>query len=89
MSERAPEAVLSDFLHGATKTKALAIAADLDVATAVADRPRPVAELARALGVDADVLHRVLRALAGDGIFAEVEPGVFARTAGVGSAATA
>jgi O-methyltransferase len=80
MSERAPEAVLSDFLHGATKTKALAIAADLDVATAVADRPRPVAELARALGVDADVLQRVLRALAGDGIFAEVEPGVFAHT---------
>jgi hypothetical protein len=43
--------------------------------------PRSVAELARRAGVDADALHRILRALASDGVFAETEPHVFANTA--------
>jgi hypothetical protein len=81
MSERAPESVLWDFLRGALTTKALAIAADLRIAEALADGPRPVAELALDSGIDADGLHRVLRALASDGIFAEEEPGIFANTA--------
>jgi len=77
MSERAPEAVLWDFLRGAMMTKALAIAADLGVAQALSGGPRPVAELAREAGVDTDALQRVLRALASDGVFAEEQPGVF------------
>jgi precorrin-6B methylase 2 len=40
-----------------------------------------VAELARDAEVDADVLHRLLRALASDGVFVEDEPGVFRATA--------
>jgi O-methyltransferase domain len=43
--------------------------------------PRSSAELSRERGVDADVLHRVLRALASDGIFEETKPGVFGNTA--------
>jgi O-methyltransferase domain len=81
MSERPPEAVLWDFLRGAMTTKALGIVADLRIAEALADGPRPVEELAREAAVDADVLHRVLRALASDGVFAEEEPGVFRNTA--------
>jgi hypothetical protein len=62
-------------------TKALAIAADLRIAEALADGPRPVPELAGEVDVDPDTLHRVLRALASDGVFAEGEQGVFENTA--------
>jgi hypothetical protein len=79
---RAPEEVLWDFLRGATMTKALAIAVDLRIPEALADGPRPVAELARDARVDADALHRLLRALASDGVFEEREPGTFALNAG-------
>jgi hypothetical protein len=80
MSERPPEAVLWDFLRGATMTKALAIVTDLRIAQALADGPKPIAELAREAGAHPDVLHRLLRALASDGVFAEEEPGVFRNT---------
>ena len=80
MNERTADAILWDFLRGATMTKALAIVADHGVAKALADGPRPVDELARETAVDADVLHRLLRALASDGVFAEEEPGVFRHT---------
>jgi hypothetical protein len=81
VSEREPEAVLWDFLRGAMMTKALGMVADLRIADALADGPRPVEELAREAAVDADVLHRVLRGLASDGVFAEDEPSIFANTA--------
>jgi hypothetical protein len=81
VSERSSEAVLWDFLRGALMTKALGMVADLRIADALADGPRPVEELAREGAVDADVLHRVLRALASDGVFSEEEPGVFRNTA--------
>jgi O-methyltransferase domain len=80
MSERSPETLLWDFLRGAMTTRALAIVVDLGIPQAVADGPRPVAQLAREAGVDADALHRVLRALASDRILAEEEPGVFGHT---------
>ena len=80
MSERVPEEVLWDFLRGAMMTKALAIGADLGIAEALAGGSRAVEELAREAGVDGDVLYRLLRALASDGVFAEEEPGVFRLT---------
>lgn len=80
MSERPPEAVLWEALRGGLVTRTLALVAELDVARALADGPRPVTELAAATGADADTLHRLLRALASDGIFAEEEPGVFGNT---------
>jgi trans-aconitate methyltransferase len=61
-------------------TKALAMVADLGIAQALADGPRAVEELAREAAVEPDVLHRVLRALASDGVFAEQEPGSFRNT---------
>jgi O-methyltransferase domain len=74
------ETLLWDLMRGAMTAKALAWAADLKAADALADGPRPVAELARSTGADPDALHRTLRALASDGVFAEGEPGVFRNT---------
>lgn len=80
MSDRAPEAVLWDFLRGAMMTKALAIACELRIPQALAGGPRHVDDLAGASGVDNDALRRLLRALASDGVFSEQESGVFANT---------
>lgn len=80
MSEPSPEGRIWDLLRGALGTRALAIVADLRVADALADGPRPVGELAREVAADAGTLHRLLRALASDGVFAEDEPGVFRNT---------
>jgi hypothetical protein len=57
-------------------TKALATVVDADVPEALADGPQPVSEL----DGDPDTLHRLLRALASDGVFRETEPGVFEHT---------
>jgi len=80
MTELSPRQQLYDLMNGALVARALGIAADLGVARALAGGPRPVAELAAATGADADALHRILRALASNGVFEEVEPGVFANT---------
>jgi hypothetical protein len=80
MSAANPEGQLWDLLRGALATRALAIAADLRVPGALTGGPRPVEEVAREVGADPDTLHRVLRALASDGVFVEEEPGVFRNT---------
>jgi hypothetical protein len=80
MSELPPEARLWGIVRGALGTRALAVVADLGVADALDSGPRPVSEVAREVGADADTLQRFLRALATDGVFAEEAPGVFRNT---------
>jgi predicted transcriptional regulator len=80
------EGIIWDALRGALVTRALGLAADLRVAHALSAGPRSSAELARERGVDADALHRVLRALASDGIFEETEPGGVRQHGGLGGA---
>jgi SAM-dependent methyltransferase len=80
VSDLPPEARLWNLIRGALGTKTLGVAADLGVADALAGGPRSVAELADEDGADPDTLHRILRALASDGGFAEDEPGVFRNT---------
>ena len=80
MSEQTPEGAVWNALRGVLVTRALAIVADLRVADALAGGERGVAELASELGADADALHRILRALASDGFFAESGPGIFRNT---------
>jgi SAM-dependent methyltransferase len=80
VSDVAPETQLWDLLRGALATRALALVADLRVADALAGGPRPVGHLACELDTDPDTLHRLLRALASDGVFAEDQPGVFRNT---------
>jgi hypothetical protein len=52
----------------------------LGVADHLVDGPLPVTDLAKRCDADPAALLRVLRALAGQGIFTESEPGVFALT---------
>ncbi|MFL5924425.1 MAG: methyltransferase [Gaiellaceae bacterium] len=80
MSGRAPEAVVWDLLRGGLTARAVGLVVELGVPDALASEPRPVAELAAEVGADAETLHRLLRALASDGVFAEEEPGVFRHT---------
>jgi hypothetical protein len=55
-------------------------AAKLNMAELLYDGPRTVAELAAAAGADAPSLYRVLRVLAGEGLFKETDKEVFAFT---------
>jgi hypothetical protein len=80
VSERPPEALLWDLMRGAMTAKALGVAADLRVADKLADGPRAVESIACESGASADALKRILRALASEGVFAEVAPGVFRNT---------
>ena len=80
MTDVAPEETIWDVLRGALTTRTLGIVAELGIPQALTSGPRPVAELARHAGADEDALHRLLRALASDGIFAEEERGVFRNT---------
>lgn len=61
-------------------SKAVHEAARLGIADALAGGPRPAAGLAADAGVDAENLHRLLRALASVGVFTETEPGSFGLT---------
>jgi SAM-dependent methyltransferase len=77
---RPPSLALLDLITGKWVAQALAVAARLGVADMLADGPKPCDELARANQVDAGALHRLLRALASVGVFAEVGEGQFALT---------
>jgi hypothetical protein len=81
MSERSPDEILWNLCRGGIATRVAGIVAELGVADALADGARPVAEVAAEVGADADTLHRYLRALSSEGVFAEVDSGVFENTA--------
>jgi hypothetical protein len=80
VTDVSPEEQLWGLIRGALGTRALGIAADLRIADALAEGPRHVDELARDRGADPGTLHRILRALATHGVFAEEAPGVFRNT---------
>jgi hypothetical protein len=67
-------------IAGHTRTQLVYLAARLRLADRLASGPRPSAELAREVGVDAPALHRLLRALAEIELVVEVEEGVFQLT---------
>lgn len=58
-----------DVMTGSWSGQAVYVAAKIGVADMLANGPRCVSDLAKEAGVNADALHRVLRALAGLGIF--------------------
>jgi hypothetical protein len=72
-----PVAMTQMITGGVWITKSLYIAAKLGLADLLAQGPRTSAELAEAAGAHAPSLHRVLRALASVGVFAEDETGRF------------
>lgn len=72
---------LQRLLIGYRLTQAIGVAAQFGIADRLAEGPRDADDLARAAGVRADALYRVLRLLASEGIFVETEPRRFALTA--------
>jgi hypothetical protein len=80
VSEVTPEQRLWEIARGGLAARALALVAELDVAGALVEGPRPVEELVAGTEADAETLHRLLRALASDGVFAEGPRGVFRNT---------
>ncbi len=74
------EAVLTQIAFGAMMTQALGVAAKLGIADLLNDGAKSVGELAAQTETHARSLHRVLRSLAGAGIFRETESQVFVNT---------
>src|SRR5215216_2446099 len=72
-----PAAVLMQMMDGIKVTQLIHVAAKLGIADLLCDGPKNSQELAAAAGVHPGALYRVLRALAGLGIFREVEEGRF------------
>jgi hypothetical protein len=72
-----PPIPLLEIVTATWRAHALGALARLGVADVLAGGPRPVDEIARAVGADEDSLYRVLRALASDGILAQPEPRTF------------
>ncbi|WP_211348349.1 methyltransferase [Saccharothrix texasensis] len=79
-AETDPRFALMDHAMGYLFSAALRAVAALSVADHLGAGPRPVAELAEAVGADPLNLHRALRLLATRGIFTEDAPGRFALT---------
>lgn len=75
-----PGQVLTGLIAGAWLAQAISCAAKLGIADLLRNGPRSPQELAAATGTQAGPLRRVLRALAGSGIFAEDEQGRFGLT---------
>jgi hypothetical protein len=72
--------VLREQIMGFRTTQMIHVAAKLGLADLLAAGPRPVAELAIEAGAEPQALHRLLRALASLGIFAEDAAGDFMLT---------
>ena len=73
-------AALGTLLGGFMLGQAVMVAAELGVADHLEAGPVPVAALAPAVGADPEALYRLLRALAGEGVFTEAAPRAFALT---------
>lgn len=73
-------AKMRGLLFGFSITRSIAIAAELGIADRLAGGPRTPAELAHDCGVQERPLYRMLRALAGEGVFAENNDGRFGLT---------
>lgn len=76
----APAERLMQMSLGYMTSIALHTAVQLAIAERLADGPRPVTELAREAGANEDALFRLLRLLAGVGVFEETSPRQFGNT---------
>src|SRR2546422_379885 len=80
MDNKPPQQILLQLLTGFWISQAIYVAAKLDIAGLVKDGPKTSADLAQATGTHAHSLYRLLRMLAGAGIFAEDGQGCFGLT---------
>ena len=77
MPSTSPQDRLARMITGYWIAQAVHVAAKLRLADHLAHGPRTADELAQATGTHPRSLYRLLRALAGEGIFSESEPGRF------------
>jgi hypothetical protein len=75
-----PEMLLMQMVFGKAVTQALSVAARFKIADQLVSGPKTAAELAALTGLHAGHLYRVMRALAGLGVFAGDEQGKFSLT---------
>lgn len=75
-----PEHQLMQFILGKWISKPIHVAAKLDLAELISQKPKTAQELAKETKTHAESLYRLLRALAGVGIFAKAENGTFTNT---------
>jgi hypothetical protein len=80
MSRRAPEDTLSEMATAYRTSQLVYVAAKLGLADLLRDGPRSVDHLAESVSAHPKALYRILRALAGLGVFTETERGVFGLT---------
>jgi hypothetical protein len=80
LRQASPGARLQHLMAGYWTTQAIAVAAELGIADLLVEGPRASEELAAATGTHPAALYRLLRALAGLGLFTEGEPHAFAVT---------
>ena len=73
-------AAMLDLIIGYWVSQLVHVVAKLGLADLLKGGPKSSADLARSVGADPQTLHRVLRALAGVGVFAERKDGRFALT---------
>ena len=71
---------LGQLVRGSLATQLISVASTLGIADVLHSGPKTTREVAAAVGADASALYRVLRALAGMGIFAERADGRFEMT---------
>ena len=84
LANRDPALVIRDMGMAYAFSQALYVAATLGIADLVAASPTTAVELAKATNTHAPSLYRVLRLLAGAGVFVEREDGRFALTPAAG-----
>jgi hypothetical protein len=75
-----PPVQMVQMLAGFQISQALYVAAKLDLGAILQAGPRSPAELAAETGADAGSLRRIMRTLASIGLYAEVDPEVYAAT---------
>jgi hypothetical protein len=75
-----PSARLMDMIFGFALSRSIAVAAQFGVADLLKDSPKSPDELAQTIGAHPRSLYRMLRALAGAGIFVEAADGRFSLT---------
>ncbi|WP_242453461.1 acetylserotonin O-methyltransferase [Mycolicibacterium sp. P9-64] len=71
---------LLEIANGSWTTQALYVAAKLGIPDELVGGPLSAAEVARRVGADPDAVHRLMRALAGKGVFELRRDGTFALT---------
>lgn len=76
-----PEMLLMQGLFGFMLTKGIGVVAELGVSDALKGGPLYYTDLASVVGANQRALHRVMRMMAGHGLYDEPKPGTFANNA--------